>query len=157
MFYGDIFLINKKGCLIFGYGKSKASSQASGNLIENDISRDFAMIARESNNDVYGWFEPSFVPIELINPDFVPKKVKIEYMLMYLDEQETKKYYENSKLEIKNIDYNTFLGLAEGNINMGQGLDAFKEITLNSNVVCKIVPYTENFNDKIILLKTQII
>lgn len=157
MFYGDIFLINKKGCLIFGYGKSKASREASGNLDENDISRDFAMLAREANNDIYGWFEPSFAPIELINPNFVPNKVQIEYMLIYLDEEETGKYYSNSTLEIKNIDYNTFLTLSKGNIEMGNGLKAFKQVTLNANVVYKMVPYMQNFNDKIYLLKTQIV
>lgn len=160
VFYGDIFVINGKGCLLFGSGKTKAGREASLDDEKNEIALDFACIERVGQT-VYGSFDlPSSFPRIGMNPNPNTTRVELTVFIRFLNQDETNHYYKNGILQIREISYDDFINLSEFNIcfNLGNiGLEIFRELTHNSNVdKFLIVPWMDSHQTKGDMLRNYI-
>lgn len=155
IFYGDLFLINKKGCLVFGSGKTKACRVASGNDDKNEIALDMVCITND-NNVVYGHNEFEF-RAETV-PDPIKDKVPLHYFIRMLNEEETKSLFGTNPLTIKKISYSDFVKLSKFNITYDfppltaqaaqNKINHFQDLTQGGNVETIIVPWFSNHQVK---------
>jgi len=170
IFYGDLFIINGSGCLIFGTGKTKAGRTASDNLENNEIALDFACLTREEQN-LFGHFE---IPTETsIIPDPICLKVKIDFLIRMLSEEETIRIKQinnlqhlNSIIRIDLVDFisasifNITFTIPEGTYTpfMDQNrVSIFEEITKQAEIKeCLLVPWMSSHIEKGEILKNYI-
>ena len=155
IFYGDIFRVNDKGCLVMGSGKTKAFRKS----IQNDndkIALDFACITSDENN-IYGHFEMEFRSVKVEDP--ISKRIKLDYFVRMLNEQETKYIFNGRKDIIKEISMVEFINISEFNITYKIGPDMiprkdltkkdyFKRIVGNKKVICVLSPWCDSIEEK---------
>lgn len=167
IFYGDIFKINNKGCLIFGYGKTKACSLAAENEEKNgEVALDFACLTKKGQ-DICGHFELDARHKDV--PDPINERIKLDYFVRMLNEDETKNYSSNGNKGITEITLNEFIKVSDFNITNdidfnrpipmyrnSNKLNTFKKITQNGNIKCIVVPYMESCEERGKLLKQYI-
>lgn len=165
-FYGDIFIINNKGCLFMGSGKSKAGRTAADENRENEVTCDFAGIFK-SNNIIYGHFSvPNDVKSEPMFENIIAKaknnKVAVEYVFYCLDSEMTNAVYRDAtKFDLIEVSRNKFIDVAQGHISFTSTdtIDAlleFKTITENSNLRYFFVPWCISHEEKGNLIKNYI-
>lgn len=158
IFYGDIFNISNKGCLIFGSGKTKACRSAISNDKE-EIALDFACITNDENN-IYGHFEFSSRHKSVSDP--INKRIKLIYLIRMLDMKETLTL---GLTDIEEITLDAFIKLSAFNISFDTNvssmtfkpnankIDDFKSIVKNKKIKCIIVPWMKSHEEKGLLLK----
>jgi len=144
MFYGDIFRVGDFGCLIFGSGKTKAFRE-----VGVDVSLDFACLVRVEDT-LYSSFG---LPTGAASVIDTSEGIKIDYMFNCLTEY-SMDFNDISSLCIKEITYDDFVALSEGNIRCGNTMENFILLTHG----CKIrkfltVPWMPEFDDKVQLIK----
>jgi hypothetical protein len=173
IFYGDIFKIHNQGCLIFGSGKSQASSIASNSIEDAEVALDFACLTREEDT-LYGHFESHIRARHIDDP--VNERVKLKYFIRMLDKEETEQQFKDKKLEIILSDYDAFIQLSTFNITFsGQELlanlpgfpkvefpprkrfEKFIELTSGTDIKrFLIVPWTDKVEQKAKLIEEYI-
>ncbi len=84
IFYGDICKINGQGCLIFGFGKSKAAQIASS---DNMIAYDMECLTKDDEGTLYGHFETEIRAKGISDP--IKERIEIKHFLRMLDQEET--------------------------------------------------------------------
>src|SRR5699024_6792012 len=179
IFYGDIFKINNKGCLIFGYGKTKACEIASDHDSSNDIARDFACLTKGETDNVYGHFELTVRAKD--KPDPIKEREKIQYFLRMLDEEETKKLKAVNNIKkldtLMKVEYKAFVAASSFNIcfnsdsivsskpegipdtetDPNKRMKLFKDLTAHSNPHCFLVPWMESVKQKGKMIKENLV
>ncbi len=144
IFYGDIFVINQVGCLVFGHGKSKVCGSHTGPDTEQ-IALDMACVTKD-NEKLYGHFE---MDIRLSgSPDPIDEKVEIGCFIRMLSDDETKQY--DTKKPV-GISLDDFIDISEFNITFAlpdmiptkdhSKLTSFKELTSGKSVRCYVIPW----------------
>ena len=160
IFYADIFVINKKGCLVMGYGKSKACRNYTGESTK-EIGCDFACITEDDKN-VYGHFEMN-IRAEGV-PDPIGNRVKLDYFIRMLDEEETKNY--GMKYDVKEITLDEYIELCEHNITFAMNgfmpyndlekKEYFTQIVKGKDVKCILIPWCDSLEKKGTLISKAI-
>lgn len=162
IFYGDIFMINNKGCLVMGHGKSDVCKKYTGENTD-EIALDFACITEE-NDELYGHFEMEVRHKDVKEP--IEDRKKLDYFIRMLSEDETIKRFKNYKREIVEISVEDFIDLCEFNITFTmQGFmpDSdyskkifFTELVGNKKIRCIVVPWCNTVEEKGKLIKDYI-
>lgn len=167
IFYGDVFSINGKGCLVFGAGKTQACKSAIQEVGGSEIASDFACITRE-NDKSYGHFEIERSPNN--NSDPIHKRIKLDYFIRMLNAEETHLLFKATTPAIMEIDYEEFVQLSLFNIQFvapeifselptltekkpNKRVENFINYTKDTAVTPIIVPWKEDFSDKVDLIK----
>ncbi|WP_330937825.1 hypothetical protein VXF94_21310 (plasmid) [Bacillus amyloliquefaciens] len=173
IFYGDICKINEKGCLIFGFGKSKAAQIAS---FDNMIAYDMACLTRDDEGTLYGHFETEIRAKGIEDP--IKERIEIKYFLRMLDQEETIKLLAINphlkKLDrLIEIPYENFIEVSQFNItftapadipfkpvglpeierNPKKRIEHFIKLSKDSNVRAFVVPWRETVEDKAEMIK----
>ncbi|MEC1275277.1 hypothetical protein ACR6EC_23640 [Bacillus subtilis] len=173
IFYGDICKINGEGCLIFGFGKSRASEIASSN---NMIAYDMACLTRDDEGTLYGHFETEIRAKGIEDP--IKERIEIKYFLRMLDQVETTRLLalnpHMKKLDkLIEIPYASFIEISKFNITFTapddmpfkpaglpeiekdtqKRIEHFTELTKDSNVRAFMVPWRETVEDKAVMIK----
>ena len=146
IFYGDIFVIKKTGCLVFGHGKSEVCAYHTGEDTKK-IGRDMACIT-EQDGEVYGHFEMGFRAIGV--PDPINKRVKLGCFIRMLSEEETRL---NQLKDAMEISLDNFIEVSKFNITWAMKgfmpirddskLPVFKNLVKGKNVRCYVVPWCD--------------
>ena len=110
IYYSDMFLINGKGCLVIGHGKSDCAQIASDKNRENEVGQDSICLSRKGD-DLYGHFEMSHIP-----DSFEPKPHKINTFVRCLSKEETEQTFNGRKLEILLAEHDSFFQSCRFNI-----------------------------------------
>src|SRR5699024_7009422 len=119
IFYGDIFEINNKVCLVFGYGKSEACRIASNNDESKQIGVDHACLTKDDKGNVYGHYEVNIRAKGVDDPS--NERRKIDCLIRMLDAKETQQlindnpFLQNELAMIK-IPYDAFVKFSDFNI-----------------------------------------
>ncbi|HZG86678.1 hypothetical protein [Paenibacillus sp.] len=160
IFYGDLFDINGKGCLIFGSGKTKACRVAG-----EDIALDFVCLTREGD-EVFGHFE-MFMKLDG-SPDPINQRKRIDYFVRMLDQIETSQSNNVHHGNIISVSYDEFVKLSRFNICFTIGFETLetspeKRITnflnLTKNADIKefiVVPWKSSHEEKGTIIKKHI-
>lgn len=173
IFYGDICKINGQGCLIFGFGKSKAAEIASS---DNMIAYDMACLTKDEEGALYGHFETEIRAKGIRDP--IKERIEIRYFLRMLDQEETNKLLEiNPHLKeldsLIEIPYESFIISSRFNITFTAPVDLpfrpkgspeierdpekrierFIKLSKDSNVRTFVVPWRETVEDKAKMIK----
>lgn len=144
IFYGDIFVINQVGCLVFGHGKSKVCGNYTGPDTKQ-IALDMACVT-EDNEKLYGHFE---MEIRLSgSSDPIDEKVEIRCLIRMLSDEETKQQGIHKPVELSLDD---FIDISEFNITFAvqdimptkdtSKLTFFRELTRGKSVRCYVIPW----------------
>ncbi|WP_201008602.1 hypothetical protein [Paenibacillus glycanilyticus] len=160
IFYGDLFKINQQGCLVFGFGKTKACRVAG-----EDFGLDFACLTR-MENVLYGHCEHE-IRAETV-PDPIDEREKLDYLIRMLDAEETNRYASVLNGQILSIKYHDFVKASQFNITftVGSGFQNHSSeqrvqsfVTLTEGADIKeflLVPWMDSHSDKGNLLKNYI-
>ncbi|AYC54127.1 hypothetical protein P8818_16545 [Bacillus velezensis] len=173
IFYGDICKINGQGCLIFGFGKSKAAQIASS---DNMIAYDMACLTKDDEGTLYGHFETEIRAKGISDP--IKERIEIKHFLRMLDQEETNKLlWINPHLKeldrLIEIPYENFIEISQFNITFTapadfpfrpEGLpeierdpqkriEHFIKLSKDSNVRTFVVPWRETVEEKAVMIK----
>ena len=110
IYYSDMFIINGRGCLIMGHGKSHCARIASGDSRSNEVGQDLICLSR-TGDELFGHYEMSHVPNV-----FKPEPSKIEVFVRCLSEEETNKTFNGNKLDILFAEHDSFFQACRFNI-----------------------------------------
>ncbi len=166
IFYGDLFKIENKACLIFWYGKTKACRSCL-ETEKDELGLDFICLTEE-NNQLYchNEFEYRHIKVE----DTISKKVKIDYFVRMLDNDETEEVMKIFKDNIKKvhlISLEQFIELSKFNITYNVSINPeiltptnrlkkFIDLVKDKNINCIMVPWCNSLEEKGELLKNFI-
>ncbi|MGO4543247.1 hypothetical protein AB4Z29_00410 [Paenibacillus sp. 2TAB23] len=159
-FYGDIFEINGAGCVVFGFGKTKACREAINNNEDNEIGLDFASLSRV-NNDLYAHCEFEFWADN--TPDPINDRVPIRYLLRMLDQDETSNLVNPEQIQV--VSYEDFVEYSQFNINFQMPIvytseernASFKSLTEGTNISgFLLVPWMNSHIEKGSLMRSFI-
>ncbi len=145
IFYGDIFIINQMGSLIFGHGKSNVCRSYTGENTQ-EIALDMACLTKDSSK-LYGHFEMEMRAEGVKDP--IEDKVEVTYFIRMLNEEETKANKVSKAIEISLSD---FIDACEFNITFAlssammptrnmEKLDFFKNLTEGKALKCYVIPW----------------
>ncbi|HEX7635495.1 MAG TPA: hypothetical protein VF427_09490 [Noviherbaspirillum sp.] len=110
IFYSDLFVINGKGTLFMGHGKSDCAWQACGKLKDNEIGQDFICLTR-SGDHLLGHYQPYMVP-----PSYVGRPQSINVLVRCLSEKETNDIFKGDTPTMLFADFNGFMQASRFNI-----------------------------------------
>jgi hypothetical protein len=157
IFYGDIFRISNKTCLVMGKGKSKAGSEAV-DKEEDRVALDFSCLTR-NDDTLFGHFEMEIRNIN--NPDPINERKPINYLVRMLGHEETITYFGGQVPEIRSVSLEEFITLSKWFItysidmmtmeqrNDNSKLRLFRSLTEGANIEgCIIVPWMESHESK---------
>ncbi|MFG6121129.1 hypothetical protein [Thalassobacillus sp. B23F22_16] len=179
IFYGDIFEINDKVCLVFGYGKSEACRIASNNDENKQIGVDHACITTDNKGNAYGHYEVNIRGRKVDDP--IKERRKIDCLLRMLDQEETQKLINDNpflkeKLSIIEIPFEAFIRFSDFNItftaeslmptiadgvpiteqNPDKRRRNFLKLTQDAKLPCLIVPWAETVEEKAEIMKRDL-
>lgn len=146
VYYSDLFVINGSGCLVMGFGKSKACRYYTGN---NTIEICLDGIRLEyKDNKLFGYADPT-LGIYPFNKKMA-KNTQIKYLIRMLNAEETSKLGCNSIIEINKDDY---IKLCDFNISFGVPNEEerrmeFKKLIKDVDLKCIIVPWCKDMQTK---------
>lgn len=170
IFYSDMFIVNGKGCLIMGHGKSHCGRLASNH---NEVGQDHICLSRD-NEHLYGHFEMTHMP-----PSFSPKPQKIVTLVRCLSKVETENMFGDNEREVMFANQNNFFQSCKFNIcftvdplgmlqrELGEryleysnddhrGNRFFNLISNNENLKYVVLPWMNDINEKAKMLKAYV-
>lgn len=110
IFYADAFVIEGRGCLIMGHGKTKMGQLATDNVRDDEIGPDEICLIREGDR-LYAQFEMVQLP-----DSYVPTPHHIHHMIRCLSEAETAQIFTSHPRKLFLTDYEKFVQLCQFNI-----------------------------------------
>lgn len=147
IYYSDLFVINNKGCLIMGYGKSKTCRNFTGETTK-EICSDSIRLEKTEDGKLIGYADPSmgFFPF---NRDGAPHE-SICYLIRMLSEEETKQRKCNT---ITKIEKSEWVKLSDFNItfnvsNEKERREEFWLLIKDVELSCILVPWCEDMQTK---------
>jgi hypothetical protein len=160
IFYGDIFVINQIGALVFGHGKSKVCGNLTGQNTER-IALDMACLTEECGK-LYGHFEMDLRAQAI--PDPIKDKVEIKHFLRMLSEEETK--LNNVKKPIE-ISVDNFIDMCEFNITFSISevfvpvkndykMNVFRDLIDGKILKCYVIPWCDTPEERGNLIKAYV-
>lgn len=110
IFYADAFVIEGKGCLIMGHGKTKMGQLATDNVRDDEIGPDEICLIREGDR-LYAQFEMAHLP-----DSYVPTPHPIRHMVRCLSDEESAQIFKSHPRKLFLTDYDKFVQLCHFNI-----------------------------------------
>ncbi|MDE5539480.1 MAG: hypothetical protein K2J20_03230 [Bacilli bacterium] len=147
IYYSDLFVINDKGCLIMGYGKSKTCRNFTGNTTK-EICSDSIRLEKTEDRKLFGYADPGMGNFPF-NKDREPH-VSICYLIRMLNEEETKQLKCNNIIKIEK---NEWIKLSDFNITFGvynekERREEFRLLIKDIELSCILVPWCKDMQTK---------
>jgi hypothetical protein len=103
IYHADLFLINGRGWMIGGTGRSSAASLASGRDPATDVARDTVAVIREGDS-LFGRYDPGAVPVDPVKCDKRHRQHRLHAIAYCLNEAETAQAYAGRPVAIARVD-----------------------------------------------------
>lgn len=146
IYYSNLFIINNKGCLIMGYGKSQTCRSFTGDSTK-EICSDSIRLEKE-DRELIGYADPG-MGILPFNKNMA-SSTHISYLIRMLSEEETKQLKCFDIIEIekdrwaKLSDFNIAFGVENENERREEFLLLIGEVQL----ICILVPWCKDMQTK---------
>lgn len=131
IYYGDLFVINGKGCVVMGHGKSKTCRNFTGESTKEVMTDSLRLDAEGNNLVAYGDAGMGIMPFD---PQRCPK-MSVDYFIYMQDEDET------SSGEIQEVTVDEFCELADINITYGVYDEDERRVEFNGLISDKEVKF----------------
>jgi hypothetical protein len=173
IFYADAFIIEGKGCLIMGHGKTSMGKLASDKVRENEIGPDQICLIRDGNT-LYGQYD-----LDLVPDTYVPKPHVIHHMVRCLNKDETAAIFQSNVRKLFLTSYDRFVQLCQFNITftidpmgtmrarMGEAyaehvspqkrIERFRQLTASiPGMQFIVLPWMDTVEEKVLLLREHL-
>lgn len=143
IYYSDLFIINGKGCLVMGSGKSRVCRNFTGS---NTQLVGLDSIRLEVNKDkLFGYSDATMGMIKLKKSEM--PNCEINYLIHMLDPKKT------TSNKIKEISKDEFIKISKFNISYGANNDKlrvkeFQQLIEKINLICITVPWCETGEER---------
>jgi hypothetical protein len=108
LYYADAYIIEGKGCLILGNGKSKMGEIATNLNRDDEIGQDSICLTRDGSY-LYAHYDVEFV----LSASYNPKREPIHHMVLCLDQERTKQIPETHRHMGHSVEYDLFVGMSD--------------------------------------------
>ena len=143
IYYGDLFVINGRGCVVMGHGKSKTCRAYTGETTEQIMTDSLRFDLEDNSLVAYGDAGMGIIPFD---PQRCPRMLVNYFIYMQAAE-------ETDFNTIQEVSNNEFCKIADFNITFNSSdveerRVEFKDLLVGKNLKCISVPWCDSMETK---------